>query len=374
MTEREVNEQIVLRLGIVKSTPRVQLMGHCPFHIDKSPSMSVNLDESVYHCFSCGKSGRLRSLYRELTNHSINKDLGIKWEGQETAFINPFKVEEKPDLAPSPDVHISLKGTFTDVKNDKNACRYLMQRHIPVKVAESMKMRVAAHAYSYDTDDPENKDKHIYFTNRLVIPIYENGKLMSCEGRDMMGKDYFRNKLRREGKNPDSYVYKKCIYPRGASTSTLYDLDKLDKSKMIYFVEGLMDLAVLRSDSYFDSTNSTTIFGASITDRQRFLLKNHSFCYIIDNDLAGWLSLKRLSEDLKNESVRKDWRFLVPPYHELGVKDVGDIPVKTLRTVESCRNAHWLDSSRSILDSLDMINDTVTKLQKEKEDAEKLRA
>lgn len=374
MTEREVNEQIVLRLGIVKSTPRAQLMGHCPFHIDKSPSMSVNLDESVYHCFSCGKSGRLRSLYRELTNHSINKDLGIKWEGQETAFINPFKIEEKPDLALSPDVHISLKGTFTDVKNDKNACRYLMQRHIPVKVAESMKMRVAAHAYSYDIDDPENKDKHIYFINRLVIPIYENGKLMSCEGRDMMGKDYFRNKLRREGKNPDSYVYKKCIYPRGASTSTLYDLDKLDKSKMIYFVEGLMDLAVLRSDSYFDSTNSTTIFGASITDRQRFLLKNHSFCYIIDNDLAGWLSLKRLSEDLKNESVRKDWRFLVPPYHELGVKDVGDIPVKTLRTVESCRNAHWLDSSRSILDSLDMINDTVVKLQKEKEDAEKLRA
>ena len=82
---------------------------------------------------------------------------------------------------------------------------------------------------------------------KIVIPIYEKGKLLSCEGRDIYGKDYYYNALKRKGMNPDEHEYKKCIYPRGASTSTLYDIDKLDSSKRLYFVEGIMDLAVLRS-------------------------------------------------------------------------------------------------------------------------------
>lgn len=375
MTEREVNEQIVLRLEIVKSAPRAQLMGHCPYHKDKSPSMSLNLDKSMFHCFSCGKSGMLRSLYRDITGHSINRDLGIKWEGSgKSTFINPFKTAIVEDYDKKPDVHIAMRGTFQDVKANKDVCRFLMKRHISVSVAESMGMRYAVHAYSCDADSPDNKDQHIYFTNRLVIPIYEKGKLMSCEGREIYGKEFFRNKLIREGKNPDNYIYKKCIYPRGASTSTLYDIDKLDKSKTLYFVEGLMDLAVLRSDTFFNSHNSTTVFGASITERQKYLLKQFDFVNIIDNDLAGWLSLRRLAEDLAQAPVKRNWRFLVPPYKELNVKDVGDIPVKAGKTIESCRKAHWLDNEKNILDNIKMINDTVAKLQKEKKDAEEHRA
>lgn len=375
MTERDINEQIVLRLDISKSVKHNSIMGHCPFHTDKHPSFSVDLDRALCHCFSCGYNGKLRCLFREITGHSINKELGIKWEAQDEAtFVNPFKETIKEDLSATPDVHIALDGAFIPVDKDPDVCKYLMQRCIPVSVAKSMRMSFATMARSFDTFEPNNKDQMVYFTKRLVIPIYERGKLLSCEGRDIYGKEYYYNMLRRKGLDPDEHEYKKCIYPRGASTSTLYDIDKLDSSRRLYFVEGIMDLAVLRSDSFFNTKNSTAVFGASISERQRYLLKQFDFTYVIDNDLAGWLSLRRLMEALKEAPLKRDWKFVVPPFHEQGVKDVGDIPVKTGKTIEQCRKAHWLDNSKDILANEKLINDTVALLQEEKKRCEQTQA
>lgn len=375
MTEREINEQIVLRLDIAKNVKHRSVMGHCPFHTDKHPSFSVDIDRALCHCFSCGYNGTLRKLFREITGHSINKELGIKYEAQdESTFINPFKETIKEDLSATPDVHIALDGAFIPVDKDPDVCKYLMQRCIPVSVAKSMRMSFATMARSFDTFEPNNKDQMVYFNKRLVIPIYEKGKLLSCEGRDIYGKDYYYNALKRKGMNPDEHEYKKCIYPRGASTSTLYDIDKLDSSKRLYFVEGIMDLAVLRSDGFFNTKNSTAVFGASISERQKYFLKQFDFTYIIDADLAGWLSLRRLMESLKEAPIKRDWKFVVPPFQELGVKDVGDIPVKTGKTIEQCRKAHWLDSSKDILANEKLINDTVALLQEEKKKCEQTQA
>lgn len=375
MTEREINEQIILRLDIAKNVKHRSVMGHCPFHTDKHPSFSVDIDRALCHCFSCGYNGTLRKLFREITGHSINKELGIKYEAQdESTFINPFKETIKEDLSATPDVHIALDGAFIPVDKDPDVCKYLMQRCIPVSVAKSMRMSFATMARSFDTFEPNNKDQMVYFNKRLVIPIYEKGKLLSCEGRDIYGKDYYYNALKRKGMNPDEHEYKKCIYPRGASTSTLYDIDKLDNSKRLYFVEGIMDLAVLRSDGFFNTKNSTAVFGASISERQKYFLKQFDFTYIIDADLAGWLSLRRLMESLKEAPIKRDWKFVVPPFQELGVKDVGDIPVKTGKTIEQCRKAHWLDSSKDILANEKLINDTVALLQEEKKRCEQTQA
>lgn len=375
MTEREINEQIILRLDIAKNVKHRSVMGHCPFHTDKHPSFSVDIDRALCHCFSCGYNGTLRKLFREITGHSINKELGIKYEAQdESTFINPFKETIKEDLSATPDVHIALDGAFIPVDKDPDVCKYLMQRCIPVSVAKSMRMSFATMARSFDTFEPNNKDQMVYFNKRLVIPIYEKGKLLSCEGRDIYGKDYYYNALKRKGMNPDEHEYKKCIYPRGASTSTLYDIDKLDNSKRLYFVEGIMDLAVLRSDGFFNTKNSTAVFGASISERQKYFLKQFDFTYIIDADLAGWLSLRRLMESLKEAPIKRDWKFVVPPFQELGVKDVGDIPVKTGKTIEQCRKAHWLDSSKDILANEKLINDTVALLQEEKKKCEQTQA
>lgn len=34
-----------------------QYYGHCPFHDDRSPSLSVDSEKQLWHCFGCGKGG-----------------------------------------------------------------------------------------------------------------------------------------------------------------------------------------------------------------------------------------------------------------------------------------------------------------------------
>lgn len=372
MTEREVNEQIVIRLDISNKVKHSHIMGHCPYHTDRHPSCSIDMERSLWHCFSCGRGGTLRSLFKDITGHTINKELGIKWESKNKQdFINPFKEKDELDLSVPPEVHIALDGAFSQIEKIPDCCKYLMNRKIPIPVAHRMGMKYADMARSFDINDPNNKDKYVYFTKRLLIPIYEKGKLMSCEGRDIFGKDYYFNQLKRNRKDPAQYEYKKCIYPKGASTSTLFGIDRLDKAKTLYFVEGIMDLAILRTDSYFNEKNSTAIFGASISERQLYLLKQFDFVYIHDNDLAGYLSLKRLCAYLKQQPVKKNWKFLTPPYHELGVKDAGDIPVKTNKTIEECRKAHWLDNVLDIIPNEKYIDEKIAILQKEKKECEK---
>ena len=366
MTEREINEQIVLRLGMIDSIRQGQssFMCHCPFHVDRHPSCSVNLDKNVYKCFSCGSGGTLRQLFRSITNHSINKELGIPWEGQDKEdFVNPFLITPKEDPRKQPDVHIALDGAFIPVNKNSDCTKYLQKRCIPIQVAYSMKMQFAPMAKSYDTTDPTNKDKWVYFTNRLVIPVFEKGKLMTCEGRDIYGEEYFFNQLKRNGKNPEDFDYKKCIYPKCSSTSTLFDIDKLDKSEMIFFMEGIMDLAVLRADSYFTNRNSTSVFGASLSSRQMALLADFkSTNCLLDNDYAGWLSLQRWAKYLKDNNIKGDHYYTLPPY-STKCKDIGDVPVKMKKTIQECREAKWLTTSRPVLLDIKLIETTVEELR-----------
>lgn len=37
----------------------------CPFHEDRNPSASVNQDEGLFNCFSCGRSGDVYSFIQE---------------------------------------------------------------------------------------------------------------------------------------------------------------------------------------------------------------------------------------------------------------------------------------------------------------------
>lgn len=369
MTELEISNQIIQRLGLLNNFLNInqKIMVSCPYHQDRHPSASIKITETgkgLWHCFSCGLGGgSLRSLFRDLRGYSINKELDIPYDKQNENDIKSLFEKDKieVDYSIPPNVSISLTGSFLPVEKSPLAKEFLKKRCITKEAINSMKMRYAISAKSFSTEDKNDKTKWVNFTNRLIIPIYENGKLLSCEGRDLEGKEIFEKRMEQRGIK--DYIYKKCIYPTGASTSTLYQLDKLDKSKTLFFTEGLMDLAVLRTDPYFNETNSTAIFGATITKRQIFLLKQFdSFCYICDFDKAGFLSLKKLYNELskENDFLQKDWRFIIPPFVKQGIKDIGDVPVKSGKSIEQCRNMKWLNTSKLLSKNQSLIDNYIS--------------
>ena len=53
----------------VKKSGEGQILVRCPFHKggqEKKPSFSVNVEEGLFHCFTCHESGTIPTLLRML--------------------------------------------------------------------------------------------------------------------------------------------------------------------------------------------------------------------------------------------------------------------------------------------------------------------
>jgi DNA primase len=83
-------EEIERRIDIVRlfESFGVQLkkkgksyVGLCPWHDDRNPSLSVDADKKVYHCFGCGESGNMYAL--------VKKMKGIEF-GEAKDFLREF--------------------------------------------------------------------------------------------------------------------------------------------------------------------------------------------------------------------------------------------------------------------------------------------
>jgi DNA primase len=281
----------------------------CPYHEDKTPSMFISKSKGIYNCFSCGRSGTIGQLFYDLTGSSLYKTLGIDVDEFSDFSVNYSQKSFEQDYSKTPKNDLKItEGELIPLQNNSEIIRYLRKRGISYEIAEKMEFS------KFD----KVKIGENYYYNRLMIPITEKGQMLSCEMRDMTGKSM-----------------KKVLYPKGSTLNTLYDLDNLSKDSELYIVEGLMDLAVLRSDPFF--SNSTTIFGSNLTRRQLYLLDQfNKITFIPDNDKAGESTIKKALEHI---NYKKIMVLKVPS----ACKDVGDIPVKMKESIESLRKRGWLE-------------------------------
>ena len=59
------------------------MLGLCPFHNDRHPSLYVNVKEQYYKCFACGESGDLFKFVQKMEGCSFREALEIlaEWYG-----------------------------------------------------------------------------------------------------------------------------------------------------------------------------------------------------------------------------------------------------------------------------------------------------
>ena len=60
---RIVGEYVTLRKAGAQN-----FIGLCPFHQEKSPSMSVHASRQFFHCFGCGASGDVFAFVQKIEN------------------------------------------------------------------------------------------------------------------------------------------------------------------------------------------------------------------------------------------------------------------------------------------------------------------
>jgi len=285
---------------------------HCPFHVDKTPSLSINVDDGVFRCFSCQRGGSIEKLFKEVVGESVYKTLNIRYD-EFSAFSQTQRapVSEQSFETLDREIQISLSGNVLPYRASRDVISYLRKRGISFEIADAFKFRYAEDAYA----------NHVHFVNRLLIPVYEKGKMISLEGRDVTG-----------------LAKPKVLYPKDSSVNTLFELDSLKLDERLYVVEGLMDLALLRMHPAFK--NSTSVFGAALTSRQIYLLsKFKEVVYIPDNDDAGKKTVETLR---KNPQVSASILKVPAEYRGIPLKDVGDMVNKAHLSLDEIVRRKWL--------------------------------
>src|SRR3954468_13636020 len=233
----------------------------CPFHIEKTPSFTVNDDKGFYHCFGCGAHGdaiRYLTDQRGMPFMDAVKELAAK-AGMEVPAADP-KAKERADRAASlTDVMAEVAKWYSEQLNGlagTEARDYLKRRGIDAAVAQRFGLGLAPDSRTalkraleklgedrlvetgmlIQPEEGEKKESYDRFRGRLMIPIRDpRGRVIGFGGRILgEGEPKYLN-------SPQTVLFDKG--------RTLYNLDRAGPAsrtaKRLIVVEGYTDVIAL---------------------------------------------------------------------------------------------------------------------------------
>lgn len=245
-----------------------------------------------FQCHNCGTSLSIgnflktvdRSLYRE---YQLER---YKNESSGNVAKPDFSLAKtKPVFNIKPTINLP---SIASLSENHVAKQYLLKRKIPrdrlsdIYYAESFKDFVFEMLPDYD--------KKLYAESRIVFPFYDKDKnLLGFQGRLLSGDGikYITIKI------DDDF-------------NKIYGLDRVDLTKKIYVVEGIIDSMFL--------DNAVALMDASL-HKVRSVLGNHEYILIPDRDV-------RNKEVMKNVAKMIEMKYnvcLLP--NNLSGKDINDI-------------------------------------------------
>lgn len=252
------------------------------FHEEKNPSFILYKDSGLWKDFSGPFSGgdiealvwhtkamRLAD-FLGISKDEIVSDLYKKKE-ENRKYVNLD--EYNPD-----DYDLIVEGS--DIQPLKDSPRHWAHatrvRGMSKEFIEFFKVGYMNNSkvYLQKKNEYSDKIKKVTFFDRLCIPIYENHKRVSIEGRRIDGvKEY------------------KVIYPSslggvgGSAYRRLFNIDNLDFDRPLIVCEGTMDM--VKVWSYFDK-NVTCTYGASLKPQhKKDLEKFKDIIVFSDSDEGG---------------------------------------------------------------------------------------
>jgi len=247
-------------------------------------------DSIIYHCFNCEKSGSFTKLYSIVKKISIDQakiDLGL-------STFNSFKenIEKQPEPEKkSQEFHnYILADCFSEDSDDQgqSARIYIKvlkdfreKRHI----SPSVKLYIAY------------KGK---YAKRIIIPVFdEHDNIIYFQGRAM-----------------SSNIEPKYLNPIAEKSEIIPKFHILEAPVVI--TEGLLDSEML-------GVHGTSCLGASISEDLISKLRDKDLIIALDNDSAGYASMKTFIEENKYSGTVK--YFLMPQEYK-EIKDLNQLKIE----------------------------------------------
>ncbi len=239
-----------------------ELTGLCPFHDDTRPSFSLNVEQGVYNCFSCGAKGRIWDIVAAYTNltsdearQACSNHLPIERDTQKSQVKkkNPPKNRSRYLTPPEIDMltsyvlglHAILMGEgIPGAPNIAHRQQYLLNRGISPDAIEHFKLGTNMEAYNAYFVQSQGDKFNFYgsqwdnFLNNvrlvnsrggdywwspaIMLPYIYDGRVYYCNARLLPGHD-------------DTIRY---MGMSGIVRETFFNEDALDKFDQLYVVEG----------------------------------------------------------------------------------------------------------------------------------------
>ena len=307
-------------------------MALCPFHGEKTASMSFTDIENLFHCFGCKEGGDIFKYVQEINNlefqdaiEFVAEKYGFKLTYTQTNDNSDFKVyQDKIDKINN----YFLESMQSDMSSDAKA--YLQSRKYNDNDIEK-------YSISFISKDEESFNKfckaneitnedlkklgfissngNMLFKNRIMFPILNfRNNIIAFGGRvlDDFGPKYLNSS--------DSVLYKKNrnLY----FTSDFITATK--KKGYAFIVEGYFDVLALNKLGY---ANAASPSGTALTHQQLDSVSKYTSKILIcfDNDEAGLKATERILEIKNQISKQVEIHCLNLPAEYKDISDVFEL-------------------------------------------------
>jgi DNA primase len=294
-------------------------VGLCPFHDDSNPSMHVDEEKGLFHCFSCGAGGDIFGFYMRYNNLTFPEafselakkaDVNIKRQPESVPKISQSSVLYKINAVASK----YYRKILIDSSKGKLGRDYMQMRSISAEIAQEFSLGFAPEGWDslvkFLTKNKvpliiaekvglivkRNNTDGYYdrFRNRLIFPISNvEGKVIGFGGRKIKEEDqpkYINS--------PESDIYQK--------RKSFYGIDKskdhIRREARAVLVEGYTDFLSLYSAGI---KNVVATLGTSLTREHVSILRRYTnnVVVIFDSDESGRKAAMRSLDVLLEEGL-----------------------------------------------------------------------
>ncbi len=293
----------------------------CPFHDEKTPSLSISQEKGLYHCFGCGASGDVIKFYQEINNKTFSEsivelaeeyNIEIKTINSSEQIAYKQSQTEKERLYEVLDLAKHYFSYILYRPVGKKALEYLSERGLHGTTIKTFNIGYAPegweHLYRYFSEvkryspdllvkagliKPRQGDGfYDIFRNRIIIPLHDKqGRVIGFNGRIVPWTEDKPKYLH----SADSLIFKK--------SDELFNLhrakDSIRTKDAAILVEGVFDVMSLHQAGY---SNAIAALGTHCTDTQaKMVLKyceSKTMYLNFDADVAGEKATEKVGETL----------------------------------------------------------------------------
>jgi DNA primase catalytic core len=312
--KREVSlERLAEARGIELARHGADLIGKCPFHNDKTPSLIISPKKNLWHCLgACSTGGSAIDWVMRAEGVSFRHAVELLTSGEWKAGSTAVKISTVRKLAPPIEPQAEDREVLRQVvdyyhdalKESPEALRYLESRELThPEMISHFKIGYANRTLGYRLPVKNRKagaemrgrlqllgimreSGHEHFNGSIVIPIF------SCEG-DVLGM-YGRKITPNLREGTPLHLYLPGPH-RG-----VFNHDAIATSKEVILCESLIDALTFWCAGFRNVTASYGVNG--FTDELKAALKDKHVWIAYDRDEAGDAAAEQLKKEFSSSA------------------------------------------------------------------------